>query len=562
MKRILTMALILMLVLSMLAGCSEGQQATTTSQPQTTTEGGEPTPSGPIEVTVGLAGDTLSMDPYVYNETISNAVLQHMYEGLVMTDGDLNIIPGLASEWELSDDLMTWTFYLREGVKFHNGNDFTADDVIFSLQRAVEPFSKWDNVLATVESYEKINDYTVKVYSNTPDVIFLSRLTGLMIMDKETFEGKDEGFVALNPNGTGRYTLEEHVREDRIVFQKNEAYWGDKPQIDRITFKPITNAATRTANIMTGAVDLVVDVPVRDVEIINTNAEINILQQPSLRNIYLNFAGWTDTPSPDAEAPMISPDGSNPFQSLDVRKAMYHAINIQEIIDKVMNGFATPAASYSPETFVGYNPDIKIPDFNPELAMQLLDDAGYVVQTSGELEGYRFQVTLDASNDRYVNDFQIAQAIAGYLERVGIKVNLNLMSRDIFFTYIRGTNPMGDITHFLMTGWADSSAEGVTLASDLLYSHDQNGPVKEGYGGVNRGYYKNEAVDALIDEALATSDIDERAALIRQVWQIASDDVAYIPIHFEQDVFAASSRIQYNPRPDKYIFAWDIEVIE
>ena len=562
MKRILTMALILMLVLSMLAGCSEGQQATTTSQPQTTTEGGEPTPRGPIEVTVGLAGDTLSMDPYVYNETISNAVLQHMYEGLVMTDGDLNIIPGLASEWELSDDLMTWTFYLREGVKFHNGNDFTADDVIFSLQRAVEPFSKWDNVLATVESYEKINDYTVKVYSNTPDVIFLSRLTGLMIMDKETFEGKDEGFVALNPNGTGRYTLEEHVREDRIVFQKNEAYWGDKPQIDRITFKPITNAATRTANIMTGAVDLVVDVPVRDVEIINTNAEINILQQPSLRNIYLNFAGWTDTPSPDAEAPMISPDGSNPFQSLDVRKAMYHAINIQEIIDKVMNGFATPAASYSPETFVGYNPDIKIPDFNPELAMQLLDDAGYVVQTSGELEGYRFQVTLDASNDRYVNDFQIAQAIAGYLERVGIKVNLNLMSRDIFFTYIRGTNPMGDITHFLMTGWADSSAEGVTLASDLLYSHDQNGPVKEGYGGVNRGYYKNEAVDALIDEALATSDIDERAALIRQVWQIASDDVAYIPIHFEQDVFAASSRIQYNPRPDKYIFAWDIEVIE
>ncbi len=562
MKRILTMVLILMLALSMLAGCSEGQQATTTSQPPTSSEAGEPTPSGPIEVTVGLAGDTLSMDPYVYNETISNAVLQHMYEGLVMTDGDLNIIAGLATEWELSDDLMTWTFYLREGVKFHNGNDFTADDVIFSFQRAMEPFSKWNNVLATVESYEKVNDYTIKVYSNTPDVIFLSRLTGLMMMDKETFEGKDEGFVALNPNGTGRYTLEEHVREDRIVFQKNEAYWGEKPQIDRVTYKPITNAATRTANIMTGAVDLVVDVPVRDVEIINTNADIQILQQPSLRNIYLNFAGWTDTPSPDAEVPMISPDGSNPFKSLDVRKAMYHAINIQEITDKVMNGFATPAASYSPDTFVGYNPDIQIPDFDPELSMQLLDDAGYTVQTSGELEGYRFQVTLDASNDRYVNDFQIAQAIAGYLERVGIKVNLNLMSRDIFFTYIRGTNPMGDITHFLMTGWSDSSAEGVTLASDLLYSHDQTGPVKEGYGGVNRGYYKNEAVDALIDEALATSDMEDRAALIREVWQIASDDVAYIPIHFEQDVFASSSRIQYNPRPDKYIFAWDIEVIE
>ncbi len=561
MKRILSMLLILSLVLGIMAGCSTTEPVSDKPVEESNTE--------PVveaekdyEVIVGLAGDTLSMDPYVYNETISNAVLQHMYEALVLTDRELNNVPGLAEEWELSEDLMTWTFYLREGVKFHNGNDFTADDVIFSFDRAQEPFSKWTNVFATVESYEKIDEYTVKINSSTPDVIFLSKVRDLVILDKETFDGKGEDFVALNPNGTGKYTLEEHVKEDRIVFAKNENYWGEKPQVTKVTYKPITNDATRTANILTGDVDLVIDVPVRDVGILKTNKDLNIIQQPSLRNIYLNFAGWTDNPSPDAEDPIISPNGDNPFASLKVRQAMYNAINVFEISDKIMNKLSTPATSYSPETYVGFNPNIEIPKHDPELAKQLLDEAGYPVQDSGELEGYRFQVTLDASNDRYVNDAQIAQAIAGYLERVGIKVNLNLMSRNIFFTYIRGTNPMGDITHLLMTGWSDSSGEGATLASDLLYSHDQTGPIKEGFGGVNRGYFKNEKVDSLIEEALATKEVEKRDELIQEAWKIASEEVAYIPIHFEQDVFATNSSIKYYPRPNKYVFAWDMEVVK
>jgi len=543
-----TLVILVMLGIGCSAEKSEGTQEGAAEQKE---------PS--YEVTVGLAGDTLSMDPYVYNETISNAVLQHLYEALVLTDRELRNVPGLATDWELSEDLLTWTFYLREGVKFHNGNEFNADDVIFSFDRAQEPFSKWDSIFANVESYEKVDDYTVKMHFSAPEVIFLSRIRDLMILDKETFEGKGEDYISLNPNGTGRYTLEEYVREDRIVFARNEDYWGEKPQAKKVTYKPIMNDATRTANVLTGDVDLVVDVPVRDVEILKTNENLEIIQQPSLRIIYLNFAGWTDNPSPGAEDPIVSPDGSNPFQSINVRNAIYHAINVPEITVKIMDGFSTPAASYSPTTFVGYNPDIEIPEHDPELAKSLLDEAGYPIQDSGELEGYRFQVTLDASNDRYVNDAQIAQSIAGYLERVGIKVNLNLMSRNIFFTYIRGTNPMGDITHFLMSGWADGSGEGVTLAADLLYSHDQTGPVKKGFGGVNRGYYKNETVDALIDEALATREVEQRDELIQEVWKIASEDVAYIPIHFQQDVFATNKSITYHPRPNKYVYAWDIE---
>jgi peptide/nickel transport system substrate-binding protein len=156
--------------------------------------------------------------------------------------------------------------------------------------------------------------------------------------------------------------------------------------------------------------------------------------------------GWTDKPSPDAAKPLKSPDGSNPFKQLKVRQAMYHSINEDEIISKIMNNLATPATTYIPEGFNGYNPDIKRLPYDPALAEKLLDEAGYPRQA----DGYRFEVTLDSSNDRYVNDGDIATAIAGYFERVGIKVNLNLMSRSIFFTYISTTNREGDTSHLCM----------------------------------------------------------------------------------------------------------------
>jgi len=519
-------------------------------------------PGSGSEVTVGLEGDVLSFDPYAYDETISNAICDHVYEALVLTDRKLQSVPGLAESWETSNDLLTWTFHLRKNVKFHNGNKFTADDVIFSFDRAKQPFSKYSNVFASVKGYKKLDDYTVQIYFDSPVAVFPTRIRNLAILDKESFEGKDEGYVALHPNGTGKYKLAEYVREDRIVFTRNEDYWGEKPQVTKVTYKPITNDATRTANILSGNVDLVVNVPVRDVERLKKNTDINIIQQPSLRVIYLNFQGWTDHPSPDSKYPIISPKGDNPFKSLKVRQAIYHAININEIVERIMNGFATPTATYCPKFFVGYNPNIKIPEYNPELSKKLLDEAGYPVQNSGQLKGYRFQVTLDAPNDRYVNDAQVAQAIAGYLEKVGIKVYLNLMSRNVFFTYIRTSHPMGDVSHFLMTGWADSSGEGVTLAADLLYSYDQKGPVKEGFGDVNRGFYKNSQVDKLIDQALATKDVNKRAELVKKVWEIAHNDVAYIPLYFEQDIFAARKNIKYHPMPNKYVYAWDIEVVK
>ena len=548
MKKVLVFVLMLSLAVSLLAGCGGS----------TDTSGGESTADAPKEVVIGLAGDAYSLDPYPLNETITNAINLHLFDTLVAPDNNLQPEPALAESWKVSDDAKVWTFNLRKDVKFHNGNPFTADDVLFCLERAKIDLSAFKYTVATIESYKKIDDYTVEITTKDPNALLLAHLKDLMILDKETCEGQTDEWIALNPIGTGRYKFVEHVRGDRIVFERNEDFWGKLPEATKVTFKPITNEGTRTANIISGAVDLIVDVPVRDVEIIQAKENTEVISQPSLRVIYLNLAGWTDLPSIDAKMSMKSPDGSNPFKDIRVREAMFRAINEDEIIDKIMNGLAVPAATYIPEGFNGYNGNIKRFGYDPQLAEKLLDEAGYPKQD----DGYRFEITLDAPNDRYVKDGEIATAVASYFEKVGIKVNLNLMSRSIFFTYIGAVNKEGDNTHLCMTGWADSGGESALMALDLLYSMSQDGYIKTGYGGVNRGYYQNPELDKMIDQAMATADTAERDKLMQQIWQIAADDISYIPLHFQKDIYAHNNKIIYHPRKDNYVFAWNIEFVQ
>ena len=508
------------------------------------------------EVVIGMPGDVHSMDPYTLNETINNAINNHLFDTLVETDNNLQPKPGLAESWEVSEDARTWTFHLRKGVTFHNGNPFTVDDVIYSFDRSKdrEVGASFVHVLSTVESYEKIDDHTLKVTCKSPNALLLAHFKDLLILNKAHCEGQGNDWIALNPNGTGRYKLVEHVRGDRLVLERNPAFWGEQPIVEKVTFKPITNEGTRTANMLSGAVDLVVNVPVRDVKMLEKNKNVTVIAQPGLRAIYLNMAGWSDTPSKDAKMPLKSPDGSNPFKDIRVREAMYRAINIDEIVEKIMNGFAKPMATYSPEGYNGFNPDVKRLAYDPALAEKLLDEAGYKRQS----DGYRFEVTLDAPNDRYINDGPVATAIAGYFEKVGIKVNPNLMSRSVFFSYISTTNKAGDNTHLCMTGWSDSGGESALIGLDMLYSITQDGEVKEGYGGVNRGFYCNPEVDKLIDEAIATGDPAQRGEIMKKAWQLAADDVSYIPLYFEVDLYAHGKKITYTPRKDKYVFAWDV----
>ncbi len=536
-KRLLALALVLVMAASAVTGC--GGTSATNDKPAegstpSTAQGGADTEKKD-SIVIAVSSDILSMNPYRYNETPTNQFMLHIYETLISFDNNAQVQPGLAETWEVAEDGVTYTFHLRKGVKFHDGDEFTAEDVIASFDKAKNPDSPsaFSSFFTGVESYEALDDYTVAVKTKDVYPVLLNDLSNVYILKKENIEGKTEEEIADVVIGTGRYKFVEQVKEDHIDIVANPDHWSGEKPITNVRFRPITNEATRTATMLTGEVDLTVNIPVRDIERLNNTDGVSVITQKGLREIYLNFDSRKDSP--------FFTDKPNPMADVRVREAMYRAIDIDTIIKNIMNNYASVMNSYIPENYNGYQ-DVERPAYDPELSKKLLADAGYP-------DG--FEVTLDAPNDRYVNDGNIAQAVAGYFEKVGIKVNLNLMPKANFFSYIK---PAENKSMLLMTGWSDSSVEGLTLANDLLHTYD----LEKGVGTVNRGHYSNTEIDAILAKANVELDADKRAEYIAEADKIAREDFGYIPLHFEHDTYAVKDAINFTPRMNNYIEAWTI----
>jgi peptide/nickel transport system substrate-binding protein len=550
MKKLFTVLPALVMLLSVAAVFAGGQKESgTTEAPAVKAEEVK-------EVTIALPGDVTTWNPIMRNEVISNSIQRHVFETLIYSEKDLSAKPGLALSWDANADASVWTVKLRKGVKFHNGNPFNADDVVFSFDFARADGRGWSDSLANFESWRAVDDYTVEIKTIIPDVLLPSHLRNIAIMDKETVEGKDAEYIENNVNGTGRYKLVEYVKDDRVVLERNEDYWGDTPSIEKVTFRPIAQAGTRTANIMAGEVDLITNVPVQDAKMLETKNDITVVTKPGISVMMFAMGQTEKDPSPNAPRPIEAPDGSNPMAEKKVRQAMVHAVNEMEIIDKIMGGYASAAPTPVPKGFNGYNPSLKKYEYNPAKAEKLLDEAGYPRQG----DGYRFEIALSATNDRYINDAAIATAVAGYLEKVGIKCYPDIMSRSVFWGYIRMYE--GYNAHFIMSSWSEPSGESALIAKDLLYSAYLDEPKRDGWGGVNRGYYQNEEVDKLIEKALSTVDYEERDKIMQKVWKIAWDDVALFTTHSEVAIYAHGKGVSYDPRIDQHIFAWDMSVVK
>jgi peptide/nickel transport system substrate-binding protein len=486
---------------------------------------------------IGLASGALTMDPHAHDEVATISILSNIFDSLVSFDKDLKIYPNLATSWT-NPTPTVWIMKLRKNIKFHNGNSFNADDVVFSFNR-IKNWEKsgFKGKVNMIVSATKIDDFTVKFITKKPYPVFLKKITYVTILDKETLEGKSDAWIAIHPMGTGPYQFISWSKGDHIALKANSDYWQGKAAYDDLLLKPLTNNATRVAAILSGEVDLINRVPVMDVHRIQKYSTLNFFEQPGLRLIYLQMDQHRD------KSPFIkSTNNKNPLKDLRVRKAIYYGIDEAAIIKYIMRGFAVPAAQFSPSAVFGSDPSITRVKHNRKKAKQLLADAGYP-------DG--FDIQLDAPNNRYVNDAQIAQAVATTLAKIGIRVSVNAIPKSRFFGKISQLD-----TSFFLIGWESTDGDSSSILDACIHSFNQT----EGFGRYNHGRFSNLKVDKLIEKSANIMNTKERLMYLQKAQKSALvDNQCLIPLHFQVDLYAASKKVYFKPRIDGQIWVFDIK---
>ncbi len=503
-----------------------------------------PTAAQAEELTIGLGSEVTSMDPHFHNLTPNNQVADHIFEPLILQNERQQLMPGLAVSWKPIDDL-TWEFKLREGVTFHDGSPFTADDVLCTFERAPNvPNSPSSFATYTKgKTLEKVDDYTVRIKTPEPYPLMANDVSTIFIVSDETGCGATtEDFNAGEAtHGTGPFQFVEYVPGDRIVLERNDDYWGDKPTWSRVTLKPIKSDPSRVAALLAGDVDMINDVPTVDIEQLKANPDIQISQGVSNRVIYLHLDQFRED-SPYVEAKDGGPI-KNPLLDRRVRLAISKAINREAIVERVMEGVAIPAGQLLPAGFFGVSDTLEPIEYDPEGAKDLLAAAGYP-------DG--FKLTIHGPNDRYINDAKIAEAIAQMLTRIGIETAVETMPRSVYFGRASkgGEGGLPEFS-FILVGWGAGSGEASSPLRSLIHTYDAD----RGFGASNRGRYSNPEVDKLIEEALMTVEDAKRADLLAQATEMAIEDGAIIPLHYQVNTWAARKGIAYKARTDEYTLA-------
>jgi peptide/nickel transport system substrate-binding protein len=498
-----------------------------------------------VTLRVANQGDALAMDPHSLNESLQLTVLENIYEPLVLRGADYKLTPGLATDWKQTSPTV-WRFNLRKGVTFHDGTPFTADDVIFSYERAKGDGSDMKSYVGQIKEVKKINDYAVDFVLNQPFPILPELFYRWFIMSKKWCETNQatkpvdrrkgiENAASFRANGTGPFRLRERQPNVRTTFSRNGNYWGKiDGNVDEVIFTPIGNDATRVAALLSGEVDVMEPVPVQDVERIKANPKLKVLQGPELRVIFLGMDQKRD------ELLYSNVKGKNPFKDKRVRQAFYQAIDIDNIKTRVMRGAATPIATMFPSQVKGYSPDLakRLP-YDVEAAKKLMVEAGY---PNG------FEVKMNCPNDRYVNDSDICQAVAANLAKIGVKVNLEAETKGTYFPKILSRN-----TSFYMLGWTASTVDAHNVLYPILSS-----PGDGGRGQFNLGSYSNARVDELTAKVASETDDKKRNEMIHEAQKIHQDEIGHLPLHAQSLNWGAKKTVDLvqfpgNEMPWKFV---------
>jgi peptide/nickel transport system substrate-binding protein len=416
--------------------------------------------------------------------------------------------------------------------------------VIFTTERApVVPNSpsSFSNYIRE-RTYKKIDDYTIRIASPDPYSLVPNELSGYHIVSKKYGEGAttadyNSGKAAI---GTGPYKFAKYVPGDRIVYTRNESYWGGKPPFEKVILKFLKAGPSRVAALLSGEVDLIEDVPTPDVERLRRDARVTLVQGVSSRVIFLMMDQWRDV------SPFIKgKDGSdipNPLKDRRVRLALSEAINRDALVSRVMEGIALPAGQFLPDGYFGTSPKIKPAAYDPAGAKKLLAEAGY---PNG------FKITVHGPNGRYVNDMKILEAISQMWTRVGVETQFETMPPGVFFSRAsQGAQGEPEFSVSLI-GWSPPSAENSGALKPIVGTYDRD----KGTGTSNFGRYSNAEVDRLSGEALATVDDGKRAEILARATETALEDQAVIPLHYQVNVWGLRKGLTMKARADEATMA-------
>jgi peptide/nickel transport system substrate-binding protein len=486
-------------------------------------------------------GDIITVDPHSQNELLSNSVNGQVYETLTTREKDLSIAPSLAVRWE-QRGATTWRLYLRPNVNFHDGTPFTADDVVFSVSRAKESSSGIQAYANAVGQPVKVNDLTVDFNLAKVNPVFIEHLSTLFIMSKAWSEKNnalkprdnktsEERFSTLNANGTGPFILVSRKPDVETRFKRNPNWWGKQDgNVQEVVYTPIKSDAARTAALLSGAVDFILDPSTNDMPKLRTSQNVKVIDGVENRALFVGFDQERD------ELLYSSVKGKNPFKDVRVRRAMYHAVDIETIKTKLMRGLSLPTGSLAASP-LGHGNDpaleARLP-FDLTKARTLMREAGY---------GDGFEVQMDCPNNRYINDEEICISLAVMWSQIGVKVRVNAMPRVVYFS----KGEKRDVSMYLL-GWGGSFIDTEVLITPILRS-----PAAGGVGQWNWGNAKNAKVDEF--GALSSSEPDpaKRMGYVKATLREVQEQVMYVPLHRQVIPWAMRTNVDVVHRPDNWL---------
>jgi len=486
-------------------------------------------------LTIGLAADITSMDPHFHLYVPNQNIADHVYDRLIHRDDRLFMMPGLALSWKPLDDL-TWEMKLRPNVKFHDGSAFTAEDVKFSIERVPTvkdspgPMTTYTRAIASVDVIDPmtVRFKTVKPYPLVPNDLAIIPIASKKAATGATSADFNSGKAAV---GTGPFKFVRFARGDRVELARNDGYWGTRPAWETVTFRVMTNDASRVAALLSGDVDAIDNVPVQDLARVKKEGSLQVVAKTGYRLIYFGM-NLTDAAASHFATKAGAPLGTNPLQDHRVRQALNKAISRDAIVGRVLEGAGTATGQLVNSGLPGYMTDVPAGSYDPNGARELLAKAGYP-------DG--FKMTLHGPNNRYLMDDQIVQSVAQMLGRVGITAAVEVMPAATFFP----RNNKGEFAMSLV-GWAPDSAEASSPLRALIATKDP----QKGLGNFNVGY-SNRKVDELIDRAIVTVQPQAREKLLQEATRAAMDDVALVPLHHQATVWAMKRTVSYAGRADE-----------